>query len=258
MANDEIAFDAVAVTRETRAAVGGMAALSSRMVAWIASLPIEALYHDAPVVAAALAYVAAALGGAALFRRASRIAVGLDGVLVTGTSRTRFFAYKDLDGARASGTDLLLLRGDRVALRLQLHGEDAARRDAVLERIRAAIAGASASAHDAKLGFVASASSRDPHPRGARGGRLPGDRGHARRAAGTGRRSGDRERSAPDRGAGPREERRGRRFARACGSPPSTAPSRRSAWRSSASPTPRILDELAPAAAPARRASLLR
>ena len=80
-----------------------------------------------------------ALGGAALFRRASRVAVGVDGVLVKGTSRTRFFAYRELDGARVSGGDIELVCGERVVLRLQLHGEDAARRSEVLAGIREAI-----------------------------------------------------------------------------------------------------------------------
>ena len=73
------------------------------------------------------------------FRKASRVAVGLDGVHVRGTSRARFFAYRDLDAARVEGGDLELVGRDSVVLRLQLHGEDAARRDAVLARIREAI-----------------------------------------------------------------------------------------------------------------------
>ena len=136
---DEITFDAVAVTRETRAAVGGMLAVDVVMTAWLATLSQHALYHDRRVGLAVGAFVLVALGGAVLFRRASRVAVGADGVLVRGTSRTRFFGYRDLDAARVSGGDLELVRKNRVVLRLQLHGEDAEQRDAVLSRIRGAI-----------------------------------------------------------------------------------------------------------------------
>ena len=47
-----------------------------------------------------------ALSSALLFRRASRVAVGVDGVRVAGTSRTRFYGYKDLDGVRVNGGDV--------------------------------------------------------------------------------------------------------------------------------------------------------
>jgi hypothetical protein len=155
---DEITFDAVAVTREARAAVGGVAALTMAMIAWLISLPVVALFHDPRVFAAIAAYVAVALGGAALFRRVSRVAIGLDGVLVTGSSRTRFLAYRELDDARVTGGDLELVRGGEVTLRLQLHGEDATRRDAILERLRAAIARMKDERGHAATDFVASAS----------------------------------------------------------------------------------------------------
>ena len=137
IAQDEIAFDAVAVTRETRTAVAAMMALNAGALAL--ALLSQRTFSDPRVLTALLAYAAIALGGAALFRLASKVAVGVDGVLVKGTSRTRFFAYRDLDAARVDGADLELVRGDRVVLRLQLHGEDAAKRSGVLARIRDAI-----------------------------------------------------------------------------------------------------------------------
>jgi hypothetical protein len=135
-AEDRIQFDAVAVTTETRAAVGAMALLPVMTLFAINA----ARLGSAGTEIALGAYVALALGGALAFRRASKIRVGVDGVFVTGSSRTRFFAYKDLDEARATGSALELLQGDSVVLRLQLHGEDATKRGAILERICEAIA----------------------------------------------------------------------------------------------------------------------
>ena len=134
----EIAFDAVAVTRETRAAVAAMAALPFAVVA-IALVLSTSNRATAWMIAG---YAAIAASGALVFRRASRIAIGVDGVLVKGTSPTRFFAYRDVDDARARGANLELLRGGHVVLRLQLHGKDAARRGAVLARLRDAITAA--------------------------------------------------------------------------------------------------------------------
>ena len=137
LASDEIGFGAVAITGETRTAVGAMIALD--LGALLLALSSPRAFHDPRIVAGLVAYAVVALGGAALFRHASQVAVGVDGVLVKGTSRTRFFAYRDLDAARVDGGDLELVRGDRVVLRLQLHGEDASKRSAVLTRIRDAI-----------------------------------------------------------------------------------------------------------------------
>lgn len=123
------------MTLETRAAVAAMIALT--IAACV--LPFAANPNDPRVVGALVAYAVVALGGAALFRHASKIAVGVDGVLVTGTSRTRFFAYRDVDGARADGNNLVLERKGRVVLRLQLHGPDAARQQAILARIQESI-----------------------------------------------------------------------------------------------------------------------
>jgi len=64
---------------------------------------------------------------------------------VTGSSRTRFFAYHDIDAVQATrGGDVLLFRNDRAVLRLQLHGEDQGRHEAIAERIREGLAHARA------------------------------------------------------------------------------------------------------------------
>jgi hypothetical protein len=138
VAKDEIHFAGVAVTFETLAAVATMLAVT--VAAVLAMFSKTFAPGGEWVKGGILAYVAIALGGAAIFRRASEVAIGVDGVLVKGTSRTRFFAYRDLDAASAEGGDLVLARKGRVVLRLQLHGEDASKRDAVLARIRGAIA----------------------------------------------------------------------------------------------------------------------
>ena len=156
---NEITFDAVAVTRETKAAVGGLAGVSALMVVWIASRPILTLYRSHEVFYAMATYVAVAAASAFAFRRASRVAVGVDGVLVKGTSRTRFFAYRDLDDARVTAGDVELVKRDRVVLRLQLHGSDAVRREAVLGRIRGNIAHVKGGKEAMAAQLVASASS---------------------------------------------------------------------------------------------------
>jgi hypothetical protein len=136
---DEFTFSAVAVTPEARAAVGGILALSVAAMALAAYLPQQIVYGT-PGVAGFLAYVALVAGGALAFQRASRIGVGLDGVLVTGSSRTRFYGYRDLDDVEATRWgDVLLRRGGRVVLRLQLHGEDEGRHQAIADRIREGI-----------------------------------------------------------------------------------------------------------------------
>ncbi|MDB4941088.1 MAG: hypothetical protein JWP97_622 [Labilithrix sp.] len=149
-------FDAVAVTRETRGAVGAVALLSVAMAALTIALPVSRM-RDPGFFAALLAYMVVAAGAAAAFRSASRISVGIDGVLVKGSSRTRFVGFRELDGARVNGGDLELMRGSRAVLRLQLHGKDAARRDALAERIGAAIARANAERDAPDVSFVQSA-----------------------------------------------------------------------------------------------------
>jgi hypothetical protein len=111
------------------------------MAVWVATARIEILAESPAFLAAVAAYVAAAAGAAYAFRRASRIAVGIDGVYVGEAASTRFFPYREVDEVRAAGAgDLELLRGGRVVLRLQLHGEDAGRRDEVLARVDSAVA----------------------------------------------------------------------------------------------------------------------
>lgn len=132
----DIVFSAVAVTARTRGAVAALAAASIGMVLWTLTAP----GHPALLWALA-AYVAAAVTAPFALRRVSRIAVGLDGVWVRDASHALFFAYRDLEGARARGADLeLVARGGRSALRLQMHGDDAGRRDEVLARVQDAIA----------------------------------------------------------------------------------------------------------------------
>jgi hypothetical protein len=166
---DELRFDAVAVTRETRAAVGALAVLTLGVASWLAMLPILALFRDPRVFSVIGVYVAVAAGSAIVFRKASRIAVGVDGIYVGGTSRARFYAYRDLDTVRVRGGDVELVKGDRVVLRLQLHGEDAARRDAILARIHEALARVKVVARDAAANFVTSRSG-DKVAQSARGG----------------------------------------------------------------------------------------
>lgn len=153
-----IIFQAVAVTPETRGAVAAMALLPILTIVTAGALSAHAArpVQDTITQAAILAYVLLAIGGAALFRRASRAAIGLDGILVTGSSRTRFVAYRELDDVHERGTDLEFVRAGRGVLRLQLHGQDAARRSEVLGKMRAAIAKAKEEKSDAAAQLVLS------------------------------------------------------------------------------------------------------
>jgi hypothetical protein len=137
-AGNQFDFNAIAVTPETRGAVGVMAAASLAMAAIVAAVPVGVLW-DGRLMGVLAGYLALALAGAAAFRQASRIAVGVDGVFVTGTSRTRFYAYKDLDGVQMTASAVVLVRGGKVVVQLQLHGEDAAKRGAIVEKIQGAI-----------------------------------------------------------------------------------------------------------------------
>ncbi len=166
---DEIHFAAVAVTRETLGMVGGLAALTLAAVAWMATMDLNRLYRDPRLFTAMLAYAAIAAVSALAFRQASRISIGVDGVRVGGTSRTRFFAYRDLDDVREERGDVLLVRRGRTLLRLQLHGPDATRRAAIVERIRAGIARVAEVERDGAANLV-KAVSPDAVARSMRGG----------------------------------------------------------------------------------------
>jgi hypothetical protein len=155
---DGYEFDAVAVTTETRAAVAAMAALPFVFFGILTLLSKAHVLRGTGDLAVIAAYVATTLAGVALFTRKSRIAVGVDGILIKGSSRERFFGYREVDGARSRGGNIELLRGTRVLLRLQLHGKDAARREALLARIEAAISVAAEVREQPSTSFVATAS----------------------------------------------------------------------------------------------------
>jgi hypothetical protein len=155
---DEILFSAVAVTRETKAAIAALAALTLGVIAFIATRPIGELFRDQRLIAVIVSYVGVAAASAFAFRRASRISVGVDGVYVGGTSRPRFYAYRNMDAVRVRNGDIELVKNERVVLRLQLHGEDATRREAIVARIEAGLAQAREVERDAAAHFVTSRS----------------------------------------------------------------------------------------------------
>jgi hypothetical protein len=159
IAPDEISFDAVAVTRRTVALVGAFSALMVLLPLIVAKLPILELFrHGALDLYLFGGYAAFAAVGAYAFRKASRVAVGVDGIHVHGTARAQFFAYRDLEAVRVNGTDIELVRRGSVVLRLQLHGEDAARRDAILARVTENIVRASEKRGGTAAQIVATAS----------------------------------------------------------------------------------------------------
>jgi hypothetical protein len=133
--DDEIVFDAVAVTRRTVAIVAAFSAIMFSVPVLVNFRAFQHLFPEQGLWYLMGAYVTLAAGGAYSFRKASRISVGLDGVHIRGTSRARFFAYRDVDAARVRGVNVELVRAGKVILTLQLHGEDAARRDAIVARI---------------------------------------------------------------------------------------------------------------------------
>lgn len=141
----ETVFSAIAVTRTTRAAVGFVAALPFALLATIFLTPLPESLHAIAVVA----YLATTFATVAAVRRASRIKVGLDGVYVMGSGPATFHAWAGLDGVRAEGVDIVLTRGERVVLRLQLHGADSARSDALVARFQASMAAAARTRTDA-------------------------------------------------------------------------------------------------------------
>ncbi len=155
-------FDAVAVTPQTLGAIAAMVALTFGAMAVLTSREAMAFLRHTHSAGWFLgAYVSAALGGAFLFWRKSRIAIGLDGVLVGGTTKRRFVAYRDIDHARAIGETIELRSHDRAVLRLQLHGKDAGRRVAIVERLNAEIDRVRMHRADPAAAFVAGASVAD-------------------------------------------------------------------------------------------------
>lgn len=156
---DEIYFSAVAVTREARGLVAGFAVATLGVMAALVALPVTTLAENGlPFLAV---YGALAASAAAAYHRASRIAVGTDGVFVTGTSRRRFFAYRDLEAAEiASSGEIVLRAGGRVKLRLQLIGGDAPRMEAIVARMAAGIERARAQGADGAQRFMETATAK--------------------------------------------------------------------------------------------------
>jgi hypothetical protein len=156
---EEIHFTAVAVTRESRALVGSFSLATLGVAAAIATVPLPTLTSQGmPFIAAYAALAAAAAYG---YRRASRIAVGLDGVLVVGTSQRRFLAYRDLASADVTTFGEILLVGrDGKKLRLQLTGDAEPRFESILERIRAGITRAGDEASHSAQRFSEAASAK--------------------------------------------------------------------------------------------------
>jgi hypothetical protein len=135
LSDDKTSFAAVAVTPATQGAVAGLATLSVVIAVCTATLRF-----GAALAALVFAYILAALGSASLFRRVSRITVGIDGLLITGADRARFVGYGTLDGVEARGSDVLLKHGKRTALRLQLHDADVTRAPELAARLERAMA----------------------------------------------------------------------------------------------------------------------
>jgi hypothetical protein len=155
--DDRIAFDAVTVTLETRAAVLAMGLLPFAVAGLVAL--VSPLLPRLDVAPSAIAlYVTLAIAGTLGFRRASRIVVGLDGVLVTGSSPTRFYAYRDLESAESRSAEIRLRTRAGKVVRLQPHSEDAARRETILARIQSGIESARDGAHAAAGSVVACSS----------------------------------------------------------------------------------------------------
>lgn len=137
---ERLFFQAVAVTPEARAEIAVVGAVTLLCTLVVCVVPME-MITDRRAGIVAVVYALAVAAAAWEYQRASKIAVGLDGVLVTGTSRTRFFDYHQIDDAEASeGGDVIVKRAGKDVLRLQLHGDDATRRELVVGRIRANIA----------------------------------------------------------------------------------------------------------------------
>jgi hypothetical protein len=124
-------FGAVAVTRTTRSLAWGSAILSLMMIVASYFVPTSSA-----MAAATLLPFAAAMVTLLVLLRRSKIVVGVDGVWVTGIDRPRHYAYRDHDGVRRDGDDIVLSRQGAPALRLQLDAHDAARAEALTKSIQ--------------------------------------------------------------------------------------------------------------------------
>lgn len=147
-------FQAVAVTARTRAMVAAVGVLSLAMLGLVYSLKVSTMMHNPVFIGTLLGYLALTVGTAAFFVQASRISVGLDGVYISGTARARFVPYRDIDSVKLEENDLDLMNGSERVLRLQLHGDDALRREALAGRIRVAIEQAATQRGDTTVAFV--------------------------------------------------------------------------------------------------------
>ncbi len=141
VAPDETVFRAVAVTRRSQAIVMGALGVAVAMIAFMSSVNL-ARFGMGPLSMLALVYTLGLGVTARWFQTASKIRVGSDGVFVQGTSKTRFYSYRDFDSVRVSGATLHLLRGTKTVIRLQLHGDDLHRGAFLAERIETALAAA--------------------------------------------------------------------------------------------------------------------
>ena len=139
---DETCFRAVAVSPRSQAVVAGALAFAVAMVAFVSSVNLAAM-RSGTLALSVLAYATILGVTARWYQAASKIRVGADGVFVQGTSKTRFYAYRDFDAVRASGATLHLVRGTKTVVRLQLHGGDLERGGFLAERIESALATAS-------------------------------------------------------------------------------------------------------------------
>ena len=139
--SDETRFRAVAVTPRSQAIVAGALGLSAAMVAFVTTVNLGQIGCDS-LALLVLAYTVVVGFTARWFQVASTIRVGRDGVFVQGTSKTRFYAYRDFDAVHVSGATLHLRRGTRTVVRLQLHGDDLHRGAFLAERVEAALAAA--------------------------------------------------------------------------------------------------------------------
>jgi hypothetical protein len=135
---DETTFLAVAVNARTQGAVLGVFLVTLAMIHGVTQPHFW--MRDAAGGLPLVAYAVASLGFAAWFRKASTVAVGRDGIFVRGTSKERFYSYQDFDEVRLAGMHFDFHRAGKRVLRLQLHGTDDARAEALAERIRAALA----------------------------------------------------------------------------------------------------------------------